>query len=73
MGLPYRILNIDHRKELLRGLWLLLGRTGKISTVRLLWQFHGEDHGFTAIAFQGSQEGGRALSNHSAGFWGFRV
>ena len=29
LGLPYRILNMNHKKELLRGLWvekLLLGR-----------------------------------------------
>ena len=24
LGLPYRVLNIDHRKELLRGLWATL-------------------------------------------------
>ena len=24
LGLPYRILNISHKKELLRGLWVLL-------------------------------------------------
>ena len=28
LGLPYRILNIDHKKELLRGLWVRLGFPG---------------------------------------------
>ena len=26
LGLPYRILNINHEKELLRGLWVMLTR-----------------------------------------------
>ena len=28
LGLPYRILNIDHKKELLRGLWVV-SETGR--------------------------------------------
>ena len=29
LGLPYRILNISHKKELLRGLWVVTGLPGE--------------------------------------------
>ena len=34
LGLPYRILNINHKKELLRGLWAVRS----LSVGRLAWQ-----------------------------------
>ena len=35
LGLPYRILNINHKKELLRGLWVDLRDFGSLSFLGL--------------------------------------
>ena len=49
LGLPYRILNINHKKELLRGLWVSSQTTSAIWGVHDSWIRRGfrERQGFT--------------------------
>ena len=35
LGLPYRILNINHKKELLRGLWVNMSRSSLLAVAAL--------------------------------------
>ena len=43
LGLPYRILNVNHKKELLRGLWVGFRIWSVCAALSLVWarQMHG--------------------------------